>query len=59
MKNNNNNNNNNKKENKTEENYITTVWFDKGNKVITTDITVDFSKLSIFAIRTYFKYQTV
>ena len=52
--NNNNNNNNNKKENKTEENYITTVWFDKGNKVITTDITVDFFKFINFCYKSLF-----
>ena len=39
-----------KKQNKTEENCIITVWFDKENKVITTDITVDFSSVHQFLL---------
>ena len=47
-------NNNNKKNKQTEKNCIITVWFDKGNKVLTTDITVDFSKFINFCYKNLF-----
>ena len=38
----------------TEENCIITVWFDKGNKVMTADITVNFSKFIHFCYKNLF-----
>ena len=39
---------------KTGDNFIITVPFDKGSEVITTDVTLDFSKLISFCYKNLF-----